>query len=279
MTTREERLEATRRSWNVATANHNAHKGDQAAWLRAGGDTLFPEELELLGDLEGRTLVHLQCNAGQDSLCLARRGAAVTGVDMSDVAVGFARGLSEGSGIPARFVRSEVITWMNETDERFDRAFASYGVIGWHEDVAAWMAGAARVLAPGGRLVVVEFHPLVWSLGPTLGLDGDDYFFHGPYEEPVGDYVAELTAPGLGVDPDATPGQNPEAAYGWQHTFAEIVEAVIGAGLRIERLVEYPFSNGHRANPMLVLGEGRRWVWPEGRIRLPLMYGLAASRE
>jgi 2-polyprenyl-3-methyl-5-hydroxy-6-metoxy-1,4-benzoquinol methylase len=87
-------LETTRRSWNVATRNHNAHKGDQAAFLRAGGDVLFPEELELLGDLRGKRLVHVQCNAGQDTLCLARRGAVATGVDLSDEAIRFARELS-----------------------------------------------------------------------------------------------------------------------------------------------------------------------------------------
>jgi 2-polyprenyl-3-methyl-5-hydroxy-6-metoxy-1,4-benzoquinol methylase len=78
--------DATRRSWNIATRNHNAHKGDQPAFLRSGGEVLFPEEIELLGDLAGVRLAHLQCNAGQDSLCLARRGAVVTGVDLSDEA-------------------------------------------------------------------------------------------------------------------------------------------------------------------------------------------------
>ena len=61
--------DATRRSWDAATRNHNAHKGDQAAALRAGGELLYPEELGLLGQLAGKRLVHLQCNAGQDSLC------------------------------------------------------------------------------------------------------------------------------------------------------------------------------------------------------------------
>jgi hypothetical protein len=72
--------EANRLSWDVATRAHNSHKGDQARFLREGGSTLFPEELELLGELRGRSLLHLQCNAGQDTLSLAARGATVTGV-------------------------------------------------------------------------------------------------------------------------------------------------------------------------------------------------------
>ena len=98
--------EGTRRSWNLATRNHNAHKGDQAAALRAGNDPLFLDELELLGELRGRRLVHLQCNAGQDTLGLARRGAVATGVDLSDEAIAFARRLSADSGILARSGRS-----------------------------------------------------------------------------------------------------------------------------------------------------------------------------
>src|SRR3954468_604127 len=119
--------EATRRSWDIATRNHNAHKGDQAAFLRAGGDVLFPEELQLLGDLAGRRVAHLQCNAGQDSLCLARRGASVVGVDLSDEAIRFARATSDASGIAATFEQAEVVAWMEATEARFDVAFASYG--------------------------------------------------------------------------------------------------------------------------------------------------------
>ena len=58
--------EANRLSWNEATVAQNSHKKDQAGFLRRGGSTLFPEEVELLGDLTGKRLVHLQCNAGQD---------------------------------------------------------------------------------------------------------------------------------------------------------------------------------------------------------------------
>lgn len=92
-----------RRSWNHATRAHNEHKGDQAAFLRGGGSTLFPEEIELLGAVRGQRVVHLQCNAGQDSLSIAARGARVTGVDISDEAIAFARTLSKDSGIEASF--------------------------------------------------------------------------------------------------------------------------------------------------------------------------------
>ena len=96
--------EKNRRSWNAATARHNLHKGDQAAFFRNGGNTLFPEEIGLLGDVRGKRLVHLQCNCGQDTLSIAKHlGAVVTGVDISDEAISVATKLSREAEIPATF--------------------------------------------------------------------------------------------------------------------------------------------------------------------------------
>jgi SAM-dependent methyltransferase len=268
--------ESTRRSWNHATRNHNAHKGDQARFLRDGGDVLFPEELELLGDLRGKRLVHLQCNAGQDTLCLARRGATVLGVDLSDEAIGFARALSADSGIAASFLEAEVVAWLHRTDQRFDIAFASYGAIGWLPDLAAWADGVHRVLEDGGRLVLVEFHPLIWSWGPDLRPTRDDYFATTPFIEPVNDYVAE-SGEGLGAVIPAETVPNPHAATGWQHPLGDVVTAVATAGLIVDELREYPHSSGYRFHPALVR-DGRRWVWPEGIARTPALYGLCAHR-
>src|SRR5512138_2528139 len=91
--------EVNRAAWNAATEAHNSHKADQARFLREGGETIFPEEIALLGDLAGQRLLHLQCNAGQDTLSLVRRGARATGVDISDTAIEFARRLSADAGI------------------------------------------------------------------------------------------------------------------------------------------------------------------------------------
>ena len=123
--------EANRKSWNAATRAHNAHKKNQAEFLREGGTTLFPEEIELLGKVQGSRLLHLCCNAGQDTLSLARLGAQVVGVDISDEAIGFATRLSAESGIPARFERADVYDWLDAAAgrERFDVVFCSYGAI------------------------------------------------------------------------------------------------------------------------------------------------------
>lgn len=275
-----ENVESTRQSWNRATKNHNAHKGDQAARLAAGEELLFPEELSLLGDLSGKALVHLQCNAGQDSLCLARRGARVTGVDLSDEAIAFARALSARSGIPARFERAELLGWMAQTDARFDVAFTSYGTTGWLPDLDAWARGAHRILKPGGVLVYVEFHPLVWSLSDDAPgvLGGDDYFETDPFRAPVGDYVADAgEALGAVTVGETVPNDIPATSH--QHGLADVLQALLGAGMRLTDVEEWPHSNGARLRKWLVPLGGRRFGFPDGVARIPLMYGLRAVRD
>ena len=274
----DEKIRSTRESWDAATRHHNAHKGDQATFLRGGGDTLFEEELALLGPLEGKELAHLQCNAGQDTLCLARRGARATGVDLSPEAVAFARRLSAESGIAADFVEAELVAWLGASEPaRWDLAFSSYGAVGWIADLGAWARGIARVLRPGGRFVYVEFHPLVWSFDDAFAPRGDDYFAAEPFAEPVGDYVAKSGAALGGVD-GAEPGANAVPAWSYQHTLAAVVDALARAGLALERLAEYPYANGCRLKPSMVPLGPRRWAMPEGVARLPLMFGLSARR-
>ncbi len=274
MSNHDDKLQATRLSWNAATRIHNRHKGDQAAFLRGGGELLFPEERQLLGDLTRSEVVHLQCNAGQDTLCLARSGAQVTGVDLSDEAIAFATKLSDDTGIPTTFICSEIIQWMHTTPLRFDVAFASYGALPWIADIGRWFAGVRRILKPGGRLVCMEFHPLIWSFDDDLRPTHDDYFQRGPFVEPVGDYVAQS---GEHLQSRCEVAESNELpAYSWQHTLAEILSSVVQSGLHIQTVQEYPYSNGCRLHAKLVASENRRWVWPEGVARLPLMYSFTA---
>lgn len=270
--------ENTKKSWNRATSNHNTHKGNQADFFKAGGSTLFPDELELLGDINGLELVHLQCNSGQDTLSLAKLGAKVTGVDFSDVAIEFAKNLSEESGITARFIESEVVKWLENVDEKFDIAFASYGATCWLPNLGDWAKGVYKILKPGGRLVYLEFHPILWSISPDFCLKGDSYFHKGPYKEAVGDYVAESGTALLGKENEKALANNIEATS-WEHTIADMLQALIDTGFNLEKFKEYPYSNGCMILPDLVEIEGRRFTWPEGVAQVPLMYGFSAIKK
>ena len=275
-----DKLKETRASWNAATLAHNSHKRDQAAFLRAGGSTLFADELALLGDLGGKRLLHTLCNAGQDTLSLAALGANVTGIDMSDEAIAFATSLSRDSGIAGTFERSEAIAWLEGADARtFDVVFGSYGCLGWIEDLPRFMRGVKRRLVDGGRAVFLEFHPLVWSFDAAWK-PKDPYFAPGRvFSEPVGDYVAQAgpaLAPSGFVEGEPA-FVNPHVAHGYQQTVGDIVQSVIDAGLTVQVVREYPYSNGCRIHEGFVdVGDNR--FAPPAPVSLPCMLGVVAAR-
>ena len=277
--------EANRRSWNAATAAHNSHKLDQAGFLRGGGSTLFPEEIGLLGDVAGKRLVHLQCNAGQDTLTLVRLGAIATGVDISDEAIAFAERLSEESGIAATFRRADVYDWFEtaaKRGEQFDVAFCSYGSICWLSDLERWAAGLSGVLAAGGRFVAVDFHPVSMMFNERFELS---YAYFGgdkpiEWDEGVCDYVA---AAGVALAPSGYQDgvrefKNPHPVYEYQWSLGAIFEALLKAGLRIEQFCEYPYANGARLFENMREETGRRMFPPEGVPSVPLMFGLVAAK-
>jgi SAM-dependent methyltransferase len=279
--------EENRESWNAATIRHNSHKGDQAAFLRSGGSTLYPEEIDLLGDVEGKRLVHLQCNSGQDTLSIASQlGALVTGVDISDEAIRFARGLSAESGIPATFVRSDIYHWFDTNREHFDVAFASYGAIIWLSDLSRWAAGISSAVRPGGRLALVEFHPIMGLLDGVLWEDLSEASDciggrHYRFDVGVGDYVAEagsgLTHSGEEIAP-STPYENPFPSHEFAWGVGDVLSALLDAGMVISGFKEYPYSNGFKPYPQMEQMEGRRMVLPDPFPKVPLMYSVTAEK-
>ncbi|HEY1100676.1 MAG TPA: class I SAM-dependent methyltransferase [Myxococcota bacterium] len=282
-------LDDTRRSWNVATRQHNAHKRDQAAWLRENS-TLFDDEVmlvaDVVGELRGKRMLHTLCNSGQDTLSWAKRGADIVGVDLSDEAIATAQQLSADSGIAARFVCSEATAFLESTSERFDVVVGSYGCLCWIEDLPRFMRGVRRVLVDGGRAVFLEFHPLVWSFDGSFAATKDPYFARAPFVAPVQDYVGAaagaLSPSGHIADVATIIGSvdvdNPHAASSWQHTTADMVTALLSAGLTLTTLREYAHSNGCRVIDGLVVDADRRWTVPAPYASLPLMLGLAAAR-
>lgn len=274
--------EENRRSWNAGTEAHNSHKRDQAAFLRNGGSTLYHEEIALLGDITGRTLVHLQCNAGQDTLSLAARGAVVTGVDISDTAIEFARRLSADSGIPAAFHRADVYDWLATSTERFDIAFSSYGAVIWLSDIGLWARGIAEILKPGGRFVLVEFHPFAsmfdwdWRLEqPYFGLGKPNTFEHG-----IGDYVAlagSALAPSGFVE-GVQDFVNPYPGHEFTWAISDVIQALLDGGLQLRSFREYPYSNGAKLWGEMRELPGGRMAPPEHLPSLPLMYSVVAEK-
>jgi SAM-dependent methyltransferase len=278
--------EQNRLSWNAVIKAHDSHRTNLAGFLREGGSTLFPEERTLLGDLDGKTLAHLQCNSGGDSLSLALLGASVTGVDVSDEAIASARRLSSKSGIPADFVRADVYDWLaataREEGPRFDVVYGSYGVVCWLPDLRTWAEGIASILRPGGRFVLVDFHPTAMLFDEHWNHAHAYYSGGEPLAEDngVGDYVAEA---GGGLTPagfveGVRDFDNPQRCHLFRWGLGEVVTAVAGAGLRITILQEYPYSNGERHFAEMRELPERRMVPPKSVPAVPLMYGICACK-
>lgn len=277
--------QANRASWNAATKQHNTHKGDQAKSLREGGTTLYADDVELLGDLTGKNLLHLQCNSGQDTLSIAKHlNASVTGVDISDEAIDFATQLSADSGIPGTFIRSDIYDFFEQNADQFDVVFASYGTLSWLSDLTAWGSGIAAALKPGGRFVMVEFHP-VYNLFESEGgewklrydyMGGTHYTFDG-----IGDYVAECGVLGTERDDESPDWQNPHPSHEFTWGIADVVMGLVGAGLHLTFLREYPHTNGFRRfDEMRALPGGEvQYTMPADMPTLPLMFGIVAAKS
>ncbi len=274
--------EVNRRSWNEGTKAHNSHKGDQAAFFRAGGNTLFPEERSLLGNIAGEALLHLQCNCGQDSLSIARHlGATVTGVDISDEAIRVARQLSRDSGIQASFHRADIYDFFAEASAVYDTVFSSYGALCWLSDLAAWGRGIAGCLKPAGRFVLLDFHPAFAMLDEEWRLRHD--YMGGvrhEFESGVGDYVA-LTGAAAEIDsllPGIRDFKNPHPGVEFQWGVAEVATALIDAGLQLSHLAEYNYCNGFKPMSDMVDLGGRRYAMPAHLPQsFPLMFSLVAE--
>lgn len=280
---RKEFHEDNRLAWNEATIAHNSHKGDQAAFFRNGGTTLNPEEVELLGNIQGVELVHLQCNAGQDTLSLARLGASVTGVDISDTAIDFARQLALDAGIPATFERMDVYDWLKQNasgTRRFDVVFCSYGAIVWLSDIQAWARGISAALKPGGRFVVVDFHAVTHMFNWQLELQYP-YFMNGEaqtFDEGVGDYVAiSGNTGGMEHIEGVKDFKNPFRGHQYTWGIGEIVSALLDAGLTLKHLKEYPYANGFKPFDGMQTS-GRRCAFPADQPDIPLMFSIIACK-
>ena len=154
-------LALNKKLWDNKVASHVASDFyDMPAFLD-GKNVLKPIELDLLGDINSESILHLQCHFGQDSLCLARMGAQVVGIDLSPKAIQKAQELNEELGLNAQFTCCDVYETRQYVSQKFDTVFTSFGTIGWLPDLDKWAKVIADSLKPGGRLIFVEFHPVV----------------------------------------------------------------------------------------------------------------------
>ena len=176
-------LKANRENWNERTPIHARSEFYDVEGFKAGRSTLTSIELEEVGEVAGRSLLHLQCHFGLDTMSWARLGAKVTGVDFSDQAIALARSLSKETGIEADFVLSDIYELPDVLDEQYDIVFTSFGVLNWLPDLKKWAQVIARFLKPGGTFYIVEFHPFADVFDEES--DAVELRLHYPYFQPA----------------------------------------------------------------------------------------------
>ena len=195
----------------------------------------LPLEVSELGDLTGKKVLHSQCHIGTDTLSLSRLGGDVTGVDFSEVAIAEARQLSQDLGIPAAFEVREIAALKSEFPEAFDLVFTSHGVLTWLSDLGAWARDLAGCLKPEGRFYISEGHPLVWAFADEQPVDSSGLKLGHPYLSPA--------EPSIFVEPGSYANREAETAINqttqWSWGIGDVVNALIGAGLRIDWLNEH----------------------------------------
>ncbi|HET8632370.1 MAG TPA: class I SAM-dependent methyltransferase [Thermomicrobiales bacterium] len=263
-------LDANRERWNELTPIHarSAYYGVDA--FKAGASTLRSIERAEVGDVAGKSLLHLQCHFGLDTLSWARLGATVTGVDFSEEAIALARALSAETGVPATFVRSDIYALPEALTGAFDTVFTSYGVLCWLPDLPAWARVIAHFLKPGGVFYIVDGHPFAdvfYNEADATELRVAYSYFHAP--EPM-----KWEAAGSYADHDAVVTR---PSYEWTHSLGDIVDALTGAGLRIVFLHEFPVCSWARF-PFMEEGADGWWRLPAGLPALPLTFSLRAER-
>lgn len=266
----------------VAGVHRRASSGyyDPSPVLRGDSSLGAPEEQALAWaaphGVAGLDILHLQCHLGLDALTFIRRGARVTGVDFSPTALQGAADLADRCGLTLELVRADAIALPAELSGRFDLVWATIGVLTWHADLKPWMRSAAMALRPGGRLVIVDLHPLYCMPDTLTPLSVDfPYGFDGPraYDE-------------SGTYSDSEAALPTTVSVSYAHSIGETVNAAISAGLRIEKLDELLEADfDPRGNLLTREADGRyRWRLGTGPASapsppLPVLFSLIARRE
>jgi 2-polyprenyl-3-methyl-5-hydroxy-6-metoxy-1,4-benzoquinol methylase len=261
-------LEKNRSLWNQRTAWHVAAPNltyDIPAFLK-GKSTLNEIELNLLGDVRDKEILHLQCHFGLDSLSLGRMGARVTGVDFSEEAIKKANDLASEANITANFICSDVYELKTQLQQSFDIIYTSYGVIGWLPDMDRWADIISHFLKPGGMLVFVEFHPVVWMYDNDFTKVEYSYFKSDPIIE---------NEEGTYADPNAPMSAE---SVSWNHSIGEVCTALLNKGLALADIREYNYSPYNCFRHTEQIADDKFIIKPFGD-KIPLVYSIIAKKS
>ncbi len=259
-------IDMNRDLWNARADEHLHSEFYDLAGFLAGRNSLNEPELRLLGDVNEKSILHLQCHFGQDTLSLARMGAEVTGVDFSENAIINAVDIASKMKLQADFICCDIYKLMNCLMKKYDIVFTSYGTVGWLPDIDRWATTVANYVKPGGKFVMADFHPYIWMYDTRLENIPHRYFNSGPIvETETGSY--------------ATSRKGEERKYaGWNHALSEIIGSLLRKGLTLNSFAELDYSPYNVFEGMVESEKGKFRIEKFGN-RIPLMYTLLMERS
>lgn len=258
--------EINRQSWNNRIDSHLKSEFYDLDGFLNGKTSLNEIELNLLGDLKGKTILHLQCHFGQDSISLSRLGADVTGVDLSDKAIDSAKQIAKDTNSNAKFICCDIYDLSNYLNDVFDIVFTSYGTIGWLPNLDKWAKIISRFLKPNGQFVFVEFHPVVWMFDDNFDKIDYRYFNSGAIIETESGTYADKKA-------DIT-----QSYVMWNHGLSEVINSLIGNGLEINALDEFDYSPYNCFNKTIEL-EPKKFRIEHLNNKIPMVYSVRATKK
>lgn len=256
-------LKLNQEQWDQRTKAHlTSEFYDVKGWL-AGKDSLKAPELALLPeDLSGLKVLHLQCHFGQDTLSLARRGATVTGVDLSPAAITAARALAQKAKLEATFLNVDVYSLPDHLDNSFDIVFTSYGTITWLPDLDRWASLIHHYLKPGGQFVFAEFHNMAYLWNEDYSAIKYPYFNPEPIVEAMTSSYTDGSEDLNGTE------------VNWDHTISSVVTALLEAGLTLKGFREYDYSPYNCFADMIPAEQAGHWHLRKMPGLIPLVYTL-----
>ncbi len=265
-------FDTNRKSWDERVA---IHRRDETGFYDVqkvldGHDKLNAIEAAEIGDVRGSRVAHLQCHFGLDSICLARRGASVVGLDFSPAAIAEARSLAEKLGVDAQFVEGNVYDARKLLVGDFDRVYVTWGAINWLPDIAQWAKVVASLLKPGGRLYLAESHPAILSFDWIDGRIAPRYDWRTSRDQPI---VEELPTTYTGAVDILTH----KKTYSWQHPLSDIINGLIAAGLTLAWLHEHAALTWPLFPNMAMSGDGL-FRLPKDHVQVPLAFSLEAKK-
>lgn len=258
--------EINRQSWNSKVEFHLKSAFYDMKGFLLGNSSLNSIELDLLGDVQGKTVLHLQCHFGQDSISLSRLGAEVTGVDFSDKAIEAARKIAEDTNSSTKFICCDIYDLPNHLDQKFDVVFTSYGTIGWLPDLDKWAKIISKFLKPNGQFVFVEFHPVVWMFDYQFEKIGYNYFNSGAIFE---------TVTGTYVDKSADLTQD---YVMWNHSVSEVLNSLIKNDLEINQMDEFDYSP-YNCFQKTIEYEPHKFRIEHLDNKIPMVYSILATKK